>query len=52
MGETVLIRENFMDAVTGLSGSGPAFVYQAVEAMAEGGVKAGLSRPAAEKLAV
>ena len=45
VGETVFIQENIlMDAFTGLSGSGPAYIFTIVDAMADGGVKMGLSR--------
>lgn len=52
VGEVVDIDEKLMDAVTGLSGSGPAFIYLMVEAMVEAGEKLGLNKTVAEKLAV
>ena len=45
MGKSIFIKENvLMDAVTGLSGSGPAYIFLIVDAMADAGVKVGLSR--------
>ena len=52
IGCTVVIDESQLDAVTGLSGSGPAYVFSFVEALIDAGVAQGLSRPISEKLAL
>ena len=51
LGRVLAVDEKYMDAVTGLSASGPAFMYVVLESLAEGGVKVGLPRELATELA-
>lgn len=51
VGIAVVLDESHLDAVTGLSGSGPAYIFLILEALADAGVKVGLSRRDAQRLA-
>ena len=52
VGQTVEVPEEQIDAVTGLSGSGPAYIFMIIEALSDAGVKMGLSRDVATELTV
>jgi len=52
VGEVIDVPESQQDAVTGLSGSGPAYIYTVIQGLIQGGVKAGLSPGLASKLAI
>jgi len=51
VGKVVIIEESLMDAITGLSGSGPAYIFLIIDALSDAGVKVGLPRDVAQLLA-
>ncbi len=50
VGTVELVTEDLMDAITGLSGSGPAYIFMVIEALTDAGVKQGIPRPVAARL--
>ena len=50
VGQVEIVSEELMDAITGLSGSGPAYIYMVIEALTDAGVKQGIPRPIASRL--
>jgi pyrroline-5-carboxylate reductase len=52
IGEVYPVQEKLLDAVTGLSGSGPAYVFLMIEALSDGGVSCGLPRKLSQDLAI
>jgi len=50
VGRVIVTDEKYFDAITGLSGSGPAYIYLVIEALADGGVKAGIPKDLATEL--
>jgi len=52
IGKTVDVAEHHLDAVTGLSGSGPAYIFTIIEALSDAGVKVGLTREVADVLSI
>jgi pyrroline-5-carboxylate reductase len=52
VGVAVVLEEHYLDAVTGLSGSGPAYVFTFIEGMIDAGIKTGLTRSVAETLVI
>jgi pyrroline-5-carboxylate reductase len=52
VGDTIRVEEKYMNAITALSGSGPAFVYEVIDALVDGGIEAGLPKDLSAQLAV
>lgn len=52
VGQSVAVAEKDIDAVTAVSGSGPAYIFMVAEAMTDAGVQLGLTRPVAQQLAI